>query len=94
MVMYAGKAVEYAPANELFDNPLHPYTQGLIQTLPDPDKRVERLYVIPGRVTSDITAGCRFARRCPLADEGCRQIEPELLEVSPGHQVACHKVKP
>ncbi len=93
MVMYAGKAVEYAPANELFDNPLHPYTQGLIQTLPDPDKRVERLYVIPGRVTSDITAGCRFARRCPFADEGCRQIEPELLEVSPGHRVACHKVK-
>lgn len=94
MVMYAGKAVEYAPANELFDNPLHPYTQGLIQTLPDPDKRVERLYVIPGRVTSDITAGCRFARRCPFADEGCRQIEPALLEVAPGHQVACHKVKP
>jgi peptide/nickel transport system ATP-binding protein/oligopeptide transport system ATP-binding protein len=94
MVMYAGKAVEYAPSTELFDKPLHPYTQGLIQTLPDPDKRVERLYVIPGRVTSDISAGCRFARRCPFADEGCRQIEPELVEVSPGHQVACHKVKP
>ncbi len=94
MVMYAGKAVEYAQSTELFDKPLHPYTQGLIQTLPDPDKRVERLCVIPGRVTSDISAGCRFARRCPFADEGCRQIEPELVEVSPGHQVACHKVKP
>ncbi|OBZ97284.1 peptide ABC transporter ATP-binding protein [Pararhizobium polonicum] len=94
MVMYAGKAVEYAPADELFDNPLHPYTQGLIQTLPDPDKRVERLYVIPGRVTTDIAAGCRFARRCPFADDVCRAVEPELLEVSPGHQVACHKVNP
>ena len=94
MVMYAGKAVEYAPADELFENPLHPYTQGLIQTLPDPDKRVERLYVIPGRVMSDITMGCRFARRCPFADEGCRQVEPELRELSPGHQVACHKVMP
>ncbi|QKK28861.1 ABC transporter ATP-binding protein [Rhizobium indicum] len=94
MVMYAGTAVEYAPADELFANPLHPYTQGLIQTLPDPDKRVERLYVIPGRVTSDITTGCRFARRCPFADDGCRQIEPDLLEVAPGHKVACHKVKP
>ncbi|NYT30082.1 ABC transporter ATP-binding protein [Rhizobium sp. WYCCWR 11128] len=94
MMMYAGTAVEYAPADELFANPLHPYTQGLIQTLPDPDKRVERLYVIPGRVTSDITTGCRFARRCPFADDGCRQIEPDLLEVAPGHKVACHKVKP
>ncbi|QKK15350.1 ABC transporter ATP-binding protein [Rhizobium indicum] len=94
MVMYAGTAVEYAPADELFANPLHPYTQGLIQTLPDPDKRVERLYVIPGRVTSDITTGCRFARRCPFADDGCRQIEPDLLEVAPGHKVACRKVKP
>ncbi|MGO8183452.1 ABC transporter ATP-binding protein [Rhizobium leguminosarum] len=94
MVMYAGTAVEYAPADELFANPLHPYTQGLIQTLPDPDRRVERLYVIPGRVTSEITTGCRFARRCPSADDGCRQIEPDLLEVAPGHKVACHKVKP
>ncbi|MQB12259.1 ABC transporter ATP-binding protein [Agrobacterium sp. ICMP 6402] len=94
MVMYAGKAVEHSPADELFRNPMHPYTQGLIQTIPDPDKRVDRLYVIPGRVTSDITEGCRFARRCPFADEGCLQVEPELREVSPGHQVACHKVMP
>ncbi|MGK9050698.1 ABC transporter ATP-binding protein [Neorhizobium petrolearium] len=92
MVMYAGKAVEYAPAEELFSNPLHPYTQGLIKTLPDPDRQVKRLYVIPGRVVSDISAGCRFARRCPLADEGCRKVEPELVEVAPGHQVACLKV--
>ncbi|RXT21048.1 peptide ABC transporter ATP-binding protein [Rhizobium leguminosarum] len=94
MVMFAGKAVEYAPADELFANPLHPYTQGLIQTLPDPDKRVERLYVIPGRVTSDITKGCRFARRCPFAMDVCRQTEPDLLEVAPGHKVACHRVQP
>lgn len=94
MVMYAGKAVEYAPAQALFDNPLHPYTQGLISTLPDPDKPVKRLYVIPGRVTSEAIPGCRFAKRCPLADEHCRQVEPEFLEVAPGHRVACHKVRP
>ncbi|WP_378944364.1 ABC transporter ATP-binding protein [Mesorhizobium sp. ANAO-SY3R2] len=92
MVMYAGKAVEYAPADELFSNPLHPYTQGLIATLPDPDKQVKRLYVIPGRVISGATVGCRFAARCPRADDGCRRIEPELIEVAPGHHVACHKV--
>ncbi|MCF1495741.1 ATP-binding cassette domain-containing protein [Agrobacterium vitis] len=92
LVMYAGRAVEYAPAQALFDNPLHPYTRGLIATLPDPDKPVKRLYVIPGRVTSDVTAGCRFARRCPLADDFCRQVEPKFLEVVPGHRVACHKV--
>jgi peptide/nickel transport system ATP-binding protein/oligopeptide transport system ATP-binding protein len=94
MVMYAGKAVEYAPAQALFDNPLHPYTQGLIATLPDPDRPVKRLYVIPGRVTSDVIPGCRFAKRCPLADEYCRQVEPEFLEVAPGHRVACHRVRP
>ena len=92
MVMYAGKAVEYAPADELFSQPLHPYTQGLIATLPDPDRQVERLYVIPGRVMSDVKMGCRFAPRCPLADEGCRKLEPQLVEVTPGHHVACHKV--
>lgn len=92
MVMYAGKAVEYAPADILFGEPLHPYTQGLIATLPDPDKQVERLYVIPGRVSSDAVAGCRFAARCPRADERCRQIEPDLVEVAPGHHVACLKV--
>jgi peptide/nickel transport system ATP-binding protein len=92
MVMYAGKAVEYAPSDDLFANPLHPYTQGLIATLPDPDKQVKRLYVIPGRVTSDITVGCRFASRCPRADEGCRRTEPDFVEVAPGHHVACHKV--
>ena len=92
MVMYAGKAVEYAPSDDLFANPLHPYTQGLIATLPDPDKQVKRLYVIPGRVTSGITVGCRFAARCPRADEGCRRTEPDFVEVAPGHHVACHKV--
>ncbi|MDE1993412.1 MAG: ABC transporter ATP-binding protein [Rhizobiaceae bacterium] len=92
MVMYAGKAVEYAPADKLFHEPLHPYTQGLIATIPDPDKRVDRLFVIPGRVSSDATAGCRFAARCPRADAHCRQIEPQLVEVAPGHHVACLKV--
>ena len=92
MVMYAGKAVEYAPADVLFDEPLHPYTQGLIATLPDPDKKVERLYVIPGRVTSTAIAGCRFAGRCPRADETCRRVEPPLVEVAPSHFVACLKV--
>ncbi|MBO0128497.1 ABC transporter ATP-binding protein [Agrobacterium sp. OT33] len=94
MVMYAGKAVEHAPSQALFENPLHPYTQGLIATLPDPDRPVKRLYVIPGRVTSEAIPGCRFARRCPLADDHCRAVEPALLDVIPGHRVACHKANP
>ena len=90
VVMYAGRIVERASATDLFANPLHPYTRGLIATLPDPAHRVDRLPVIPG-VVSDAGPGCRFADRCPLADAGCRMEEPPARELAQGHFVACFK---
>ena len=93
IVMYAGKVVERAEASALFANPLHPYTRGLIATLPNPDHRVDRLPVITGGVPDlDHIQGCRFADRCPLADAGCRQAEPETVEHAPGHFAACFKL--
>jgi oligopeptide/dipeptide ABC transporter ATP-binding protein len=93
IVMYAGRVVERAPAEALFARPLHPYTSGLIATLPDPDHRVGRLPVIPGGVPNLDAAvrGCRFADRCRRGDASCRQAEPVLAELAPGHFVACFK---
>ncbi len=92
VVMYAGRIVERAPAGALFAQPLHPYTQGLIATLPDPDHRVARLPVIRGGVP-DLGAGggCAFADRCNRAGAACRAAEPEAVELAPGHFVACFK---
>ena len=94
IVMYAGRVVERAPAAELFDHPTHPYTQGLIATLPDPDRRQARLPVIAGGVPRiDAEArGCRFAERCPRADAGCRAAEPVLEPVGADHWAACFRV--
>jgi oligopeptide/dipeptide ABC transporter ATP-binding protein len=93
IVMYAGRVVERAPAEMLFAQPLHPYTAGLIATLPDPDHRVARLPVIPGGVPNldASVTGCRFADRCRRGDSGCRRAEPALEELAPGHYVACFK---
>jgi len=95
IVMYAGRVVERAPADELFATPLHPYTLGLIATLPDPAHRSAVLPVIPGGVPNfDASViGCRFADRCARADAGCRRTEPPLEEVAPEHWVACFKVR-
>jgi oligopeptide/dipeptide ABC transporter ATP-binding protein len=95
IVMYAGRVVERAPADELFDTPLHPYTLGLIATLPDPARRTAVLPVIPGGVPDMDSAafGCRFADRCERANAGCRRTEPVLEEVAPAHWVACFKVR-
>jgi oligopeptide/dipeptide ABC transporter ATP-binding protein len=94
VVMYAGRVVERATADELFGIPLHPYTLGLIATLPDPSRRSTTLPVIPGNVADmDDVTGCRFADRCERADAGCRRTEPPLEEVSPEHWVACFKVR-
>jgi len=91
VVMYAGRIVERASAADLFAAPRHPYTRGLIATLPQIGRRVERLPIIKGMVP-DLTravAGCAFADRCPLAIADCRQQIPALLPVAPGHDVAC-----
>ncbi len=90
IVMYAGRVVERASSADLFANPLHPYTRGLIATLPDPDRRVDRLPVIAGGVPDlDHIKGCRFADRCPLAEPECRIAEPPTREHAPGHFAAC-----
>ncbi len=95
-VMYAGRIVEYAPAGELFSSPLHPYTIGLMQSIPCVDKdygRDEHLSAIPGVVPSlnDLPAGCPFHERCPWTMEECRGNEPALRERSHGHWVRCWK---
>jgi peptide/nickel transport system ATP-binding protein len=90
-VMYAGKIVEEADVVTLFKNPLHPYTRALLQALPRPGHRAERLASIPGTVPSPLQypQGCAFAPRCPDEREGYRDNQPPLKEVEPGHAVAC-----
>ena len=94
VVMYAGKVVEEAPVAALFGNPHHPYTQGLIRSIPRVDRAAEhkeRLEAIPGTVPSllDPPPGCRFAQRCRFATDICRQTMPPLKQVGPGHFVRC-----
>ena len=95
LVMYLGEVVEESGADELYAQPLHPYTKALISAIPIPDPKVERArqrIVIEGQVPSpvDPPAGCRFAGRCPRACDRCRESKPELRELAPGHCVACH----
>jgi peptide/nickel transport system ATP-binding protein len=94
MVMYAGKVVEEAPVRELFKEPLHPYTQGLLRSIPRIDlaaAKKQRLEAIPGVVPSllDVPPGCRFAPRCQFVKPMYTEKEPPLKEVKPGHKVAC-----
>ena len=94
IVMYAGKVVEQAPLDELLDNPRHPYTQGLLASIPRLGDKSYRVRPIEGIVPElhDLPAGCNFCTRCPLADEYCRRVEPALEEIGSEHFVACHKV--
>ncbi len=91
MVMYAGKVVELANVNTIFETPLHPYTIGLIGSRPDMSTNSDRLNVIPGNVPdlSDLPEGCAFSPRCPFASDKCRSSMPDLVEVAPGHTVRC-----
>ena len=94
-VMYAGKIVERAKPEIIFARPSHPYTIGLMNSVPGvTDKTKRRLEAIPGIVPSplDWPTGCRFRDRCLQADEGCGEVQPDLLEVEPGHWVSCLKV--
>lgn len=95
MVMYVGCLVEKSPAKQLFSNPLHPYTKGLLSAIPIPTVTEKRIHsVMQGEITTPINPkpGCRFAQRCQLCTERCRKETPELMEVEPGHFVACHAV--
>ena len=96
-VMYLGKLVELAECDELFDNPLNPYTQALLGSVPIPDPEIERQRehrVIEGEVPSPMNppSGCVFHPRCPKAVENCKEEMPELREIKPGHWVACTEV--
>lgn len=94
-VMYAGQIVEMARTQELFSNPMHPYTRGLLRSLPTLEKEQERLYSIRGNVPTinDYPAGCRFAPRCnDVLDPQCCHQQPQLVEISEGHHVRCLKM--
>jgi oligopeptide transport system ATP-binding protein len=96
-VMYLGRIVEMADNNELFDNPLHPYTQALLSAVPIPDPRIEAMrefHPPKGEVPSPLNPppGCVVHPRCPMAVEGCRRQRPVLRELRPGHWVACSEV--
>lgn len=98
MVMYLGQCLELSTSDELFKRPLHPYTQALLSAIPEPDisMRNKEIKVIQGEVVSpvDPKPGCRFAARCEFCTELCTKDDPPLLEVSPGHHVACHLLAP
>ncbi len=92
-VMYAGKVVEYTDVRSLFAEPRHPYTIGLLESIPRMSERRERLAVIPGTVPppTAFPPGCPFHPRCPFAVERCREVEPALEEAAAGHSVRCHR---
>ena len=97
-VMYLGRIVELADSDELFGNPLHPYTQALLSAVPIPDPTVEAhraFRPVQGEVPSPINppSGCVFHPRCPMAVDGCKRARPELRELRPGHFVACSEAQ-
>lgn len=93
LVMYLGKMVEKTSAKNLFKNPLHPYTKALLSAIPIPSltKKRERV-LLKGEIASPIEPkpGCRFAPRCPYAEDVCRSQDPDIEEIMPGHYVVCH----
>ena len=95
-VMYLGKMVELADAKEIYDHPLHPYSQSLISAVPVPDPNIARAnkrIMLKGEIPSPLNApsGCPFRTRCQYACDKCAESMPEFAEVSPGHFVACHR---
>ncbi|MFN3561775.1 MAG: ABC transporter ATP-binding protein [Chloroherpetonaceae bacterium] len=94
-VMYASKIVEYGSAVQIFENPLHPYTQGLMKSIPRIGQHAERLNVIEGSVPppTHFPKGCHFCTRCEFADDKCWNEKPDLVEYETGHVAACWKIE-
>ena len=94
IVMYAGQIVEEAPVEALFDNPLHPYTKGLLASIPTIDEDKEELYVIPGSIPkpTEVFKGCRFHQRCDQANSHCLNTAPELHTTADGRRIRCLQV--
>ena len=95
VVMYCGKVQEIADIKTIFNSPQHPYTQGLLASLPKPGQKVRRLNTIEGMVPSlfALPKGCSFCTRCKQKTKDCEDIPPEMVEVEPGHFVRCHLAK-
>src|SRR5215475_2235242 len=95
MVMYAGRAVESGPVRAIFNQPSHPYTQALLNSVPSMDEEVEHLYSISGQPPAlwDVPVGCRFAARCPHADERCEREYPPRFTVADGHTADCWRLE-
>ncbi|MEY9970488.1 oligopeptide transport system ATP-binding protein [Lysinibacillus sp. RC46] len=92
-VMYLGKIVEETTTDEIFSNPMHPYTKALLSAIPVPNPRIKREKIkLKGEIPSPLNppTGCVFQTRCPFVMEKCRTVEPELVEHSPAHKTACH----
>jgi oligopeptide/dipeptide ABC transporter ATP-binding protein len=93
-VMYLGKIMEEASGQEIFERPLHPYTQALLAAvpIPDPTERRREFTAVTGEIPSALRlpSGCRFHPRCPFATDICAEVEPEWREIEAGHRVACH----
>ncbi|MFB0690097.1 oligopeptide/dipeptide ABC transporter ATP-binding protein [Agrobacterium pusense] len=97
LVMYLGKIIESGPANQVFENPAHPYTQALLAASPDPARRGIKTQRLEGSASSPIDPDpntCRFAGRCPVEMSNCRTVMPPLIEVEEGHQAACLRAEP
>ncbi len=92
MVMYLGQCVEFSVSEDLFKNPLHPYTVALLAAVPVPKSHQEKKEILLGEISSPIDPkpGCRFANRCPKKCERCLKEQPALREIEPDHYVACH----
>lgn len=95
VVMYCGKIQEIADIKTIFNSPMHPYTQGLLASLPKPGQRIHRLNTIEGMVPSlfALPRGCSFCTRCNQKMNGCEENPPEMVEVAPNHFVRCHRAK-
>jgi peptide/nickel transport system ATP-binding protein len=92
-IMYAGEIIEYGPVEDIFEHTGHPYTRGLFAAIPRLDTEFDRLLAISGIMPDpmDLPSGCKFHPRCPYADECCKEEQPALVELSPGHTVRCVK---